>query len=672
VLDSIGYTDGNHAHVYTVAPNFRQASGSLNQANSTISSDDAADVYVNFSYDTTGKYVWVVYTTDGSAPNKSNGTSVAAAFSKSAEPNRTWYAIIPAQAMGATVNYVFYISDSDLASAWGRVSGATADRNTSQYEISWSESDGDYFTYSVCGKALTVTSDANDGAGSLRQAIADVCPGGSITFEGDTSIYLASELSISKRLTIDGGSYAVKVSGDTKNDNSRNVRVFYIEASGVVTLSHLSIVSGTTTSNGGGINNKGALTVQDCVLSDNVSGDNGGGIFNDAGGQMTVRNSILSGNRADDGGGGIGNRGALTLRDSTLSGNSASYGGGIFNADGGQMTVYNSTLSGNAATGDGGGAIDQWVSNGSVSGTIINSTIVNNTAVNAHTSGILLESGPLTLTNSIVANNNGGNVRQDGGTFIPKGYNLSNDWGTLVIAATDLTADPQLGTLADNGGGTWTHALGANSPAIDAGDPASCPATDQRGAPRDDLRCDIGAYERQFDDAGGDTMVRDGMTAGTTESFGPTRVGVTVTGGDAGTITATKRLATPGGVYNSGEITATWWLTASNSPFTVTLALCYTPEEFGDPNTDGLQAFRWDTTKMTWTLPISTGLTVTDGCVTLTGIEEFSAWTLKDVSAGAATPTAARVVGLATRGVVPFLAGLLALGGAAALRRRRR
>ena len=107
VLESIGYTDGNHARAYTVAPNFRQASGSLNQANSTISTDDAADVYVNFDFDTGSKNVWVVYTTDSSAPNKSNGTPVAAAFSKYAEPNRTWYATIPAQAVGATVNYVF-------------------------------------------------------------------------------------------------------------------------------------------------------------------------------------------------------------------------------------------------------------------------------------------------------------------------------------------------------------------------------------------------------------------------------------------------------------------------------------------------------------------------------------------------------------------------------------
>ena len=55
--------------------------------------------------------------------------------------------------------------------------------------------------------------------------------------------------------------------------------------------------------------------------------------------------------------------------------------------------------------------------------------------------------------------------------------------------------DPGLGPLADNGGPTQTHALLDDSPAINAGDAASCPLTDQRGQKRSDGKCDIGAYE---------------------------------------------------------------------------------------------------------------------------------------------------------------------------------
>ena len=51
--------------------------------------------------------------------------------------------------------------------------------------------------------------------------------------------------------------------------------------------------------------------------------------------------------------------------------------------------------------------------------------------------------------------------------------------------------------LADNGGGTQTHALAIGSPALDASpDDATCPATDQRGNPRPrGPACDIGAFE---------------------------------------------------------------------------------------------------------------------------------------------------------------------------------
>jgi hypothetical protein len=61
--------------------------------------------------------------------------------------------------------------------------------------------------------------------------------------------------------------------------------------------------------------------------------------------------------------------------------------------------------------------------------------------------------------------------------------------------------NPLLGTLADNGGPTETHALLAGSPAIDAGDNSTCAAgpvsgMDQRGILRPQgLVCDVGAFE---------------------------------------------------------------------------------------------------------------------------------------------------------------------------------
>jgi hypothetical protein len=56
-----------------------------------------------------------------------------------------------------------------------------------------------------------------------------------------------------------------------------------------------------------------------------------------------------------------------------------------------------------------------------------------------------------------------------------------------------------LGPLADNGGPTQTMALLPGSAAIDAGDDAVCPITDQRGVARPHgAHCDVGAYEAEI------------------------------------------------------------------------------------------------------------------------------------------------------------------------------
>jgi hypothetical protein len=87
------------------------------------------------------------------------------------------------------------------------------------------------------------------------------------------------------------------------------------------------------------------------------------------------------------------------------------------------------------------------------------------------------------------------------------GHNLSSDGTCGLSAPGDLSnVDPQLGPLADNGGPgaprTLTHALLPGSPAIDAGDNAGCPPSDQRfderpmdGSGDSVAVCDIGSYE---------------------------------------------------------------------------------------------------------------------------------------------------------------------------------
>ncbi len=321
-------------------------------------------------------------------------------------------------------------------------------------------SDDMTFTTS-CYSNLSVTSSADDEAGSLRQAIAQVCSGGTITFAAGLSagtILLSTPLYLQKNLTIDGSGLAspVTISGN------HAVSVFTIPQNVTVTLKGLNIVDGNSDGNGGGIFTMGTLTVTDSTISGNTAANIGGGIVN--GGTLTVTGSTLVDNHADSNGGGIWSENYnVKVINSTLQGNSADwYGGGIYLRNG-TLTLLNSTLSGNSALHGGGGIND--------SGTLNYA----NTIIAASTSGGDCVSATLgTNTNNLV---------QDGS------------------CSAGLSGDPKLGVLADNGGPTQTMALLTGSPAIDTGLDAVCAAApvnnkDQRGATRPKgTHCDIGAFE---------------------------------------------------------------------------------------------------------------------------------------------------------------------------------
>ena len=346
-----------------------------------------------------------------------------------------------------------------------------------------------------CPSSITVTNNSNSGAGSLRQAIIDVCPAGTITFSADFFIYLTSgQLSIAKSLTIDGSGHYITLDGNYSSG------VFAI-SSGTVTLNKLTIQHGTVSTTpfgGGGIYNNGTLTVTNSNIASNSSTNGvGGGIDNES--TLTVINSTISGNSATSSGffggaGGIANDGTLTVKNSTFSGNSAIYmGGGIYTA--GTATITNSTFSGNSTGQSGGG-----ISNAGTL-TVINSSISGNSAPSSGGIENTFNEYYTNIKNTLLSGNPGGNCY---GNFFDLGYNL--DSGTTCgFSAPNHSmsnTDPKLGPLANNGGLTPTFALLANSPAIDAGNDTVCnDATtvnklDQRGILRPQgAHCDIGAYE---------------------------------------------------------------------------------------------------------------------------------------------------------------------------------
>jgi CSLREA domain-containing protein len=370
----------------------------------------------------------------------------------------------------------------------------------------------------------------NNGNCTLREAIqaantnsaVDSCPAGAaaptvdtinvpagtytVTIAGVESANAAGDFDIMESVNIAGaGATNTIIDG---NGLVSGDRVFEILGAGTVNITGVTIQNGRN-GNGAGIanNGTGTLNVSNCIISDNLdpSGGEGGGIFNTNTGTASVSNCTISGNTVENGGwgGGISNWGSLTVTDSTISGNTGTgtnYGGGIYNS--GTASVTNSTISGNTISGTnsrGGGIYNRF--GGTL--TVSNSTITDNIAADSG-GGIYISGGTVNLRNTIVANQQAGG---DCNTAVASTLNDMDSDGTCGVGTT---ADPILGPLADNGGPTQTHALLAGSPAIDAGDDATCAAApvngvDQRGITRPQdgdsdgtAHCDIGAFEMQI------------------------------------------------------------------------------------------------------------------------------------------------------------------------------
>jgi len=236
----------------------------------------------------------------------------------------------------------------------------------------------------------------------------------------------------------------------------------------------------------------------------------GGGIasFGQAGGDIRIIASTLAGNQADRGGAlyvsvpvGAGPM-ALTIDHSTISGNHAEVASGavqLYDSNA-HMTaiILDSTISGNNSSQFTGGVFST-----ASQLTVSNSTIAFNTA--AASSGPTIASGlyssGVTILQSVILAKNLNNGPSDLGgssTFSGSGNLIMATVGGAVSPVGSLTADPQLGGLADNGGMTLTHALPNGSPAIGSGNNLGHLASDQRGAGFARMtgnKTDIGAFQ---------------------------------------------------------------------------------------------------------------------------------------------------------------------------------
>ena len=386
--------------------------------------------------------------------------------------------------------------------------------------------------------------------------------GGISTFNSDVSL-TDSTVSGNSAENDGGGIYAqqgsVSLTNSTVSGNSAGS-----EGGGIRALTRNvsllnSTVSGNSGSSGGGIavGNSSVSLINSTVSGNSALGrfGNGGGITTVAG-SVSLTNSTVSGNSTAGDmaeGGGISTfTGNVSLINSTMSGNSSTtVGGGIYTRSG-SVSLINSTLTGNSASGTGGGVF--------VSDTGLNATFtINNSIVAANfdskTTGTAGTPNDLVPDPDSVLTINHSLIGVTDGLTITGGNNLT---GTVAAPL-----DPLLGPLADNGGPTLTHALLADSQAIDAGDDALAVdasgialTTDQRGGGSstrifDDLTAtgsgvDIGAFERntvvvdnQVDEDDGDFSAGDLSL----------REAIGLTNGNFGTITFDGSVFTGG--YNS-------------------------------------------------------------------------------------------------------------------------
>jgi len=282
---------------------------------------------------------------------------------------------------------------------------------------------------------------------------------------------------------------------------------------------------------GGGIWNAGKIDIAGSTFVGNTSrggdgqnvfvgagggGGFGGGVFNEKG-TASITNCTFSGNLAFGGTGGGGPGCCAPGIGGGPFPNSAEFGQGQngqapgepgFGGGFGGATRGNSGYPGGGGSGVGGAIL---VKAGNL--VLVNSTVVSNRSLaglgaddrgtkgpngSALAGGIYRFGGSITLLNSIVQANSAASSPDLAGAFSSGGYNIiGNNTGATGLTAFDYQNESAaLGPLQDNGAPNWTHAPLEGSTAIDAGDSAGAPATDQRGVKRPQgAAIDIGSVE---------------------------------------------------------------------------------------------------------------------------------------------------------------------------------
>ena len=337
---------------------------------------------------------------------------------------------------------------------------------------------------------------------SIRQAIALAQDGDTVAISAGHYLLDPQQgvLAIDRDITIQGTGNPVIDGGDATG-------VFLVQPQPTVTVDGITVTGGHDTNNGGGgFAVYGDLILTNSTVSGNRTDRSGGGIgvlITEAPpGSLRLENSTVSNNKAGGDGGGIANiNGSATIVQSTIVGNEAGapgdqldhFGGGILSDNffgDASLAIYNSTITGNSASGTNGEGGNIYLADQQIAAFV---------AVQAAAAGLGQLQNTIVAEGTASAGPNCGGVTPTslGQNAVPTGQCGQNP------ALGDVTGDPKLGPLGDNGGTTLTRKLLPGSAAINAGDPTGCKddnlaaiTPDQRALARPQgSACDIGAVE---------------------------------------------------------------------------------------------------------------------------------------------------------------------------------
>lgn len=181
---------------------------------------------------------------------------------------------------------------------------------------------------------LLVTSTADSGSGSLRQAISDANAGDVILFDSTvfpsgttTAILLASNITINKELAIDAG--ASESPRRVALDAQGSGRCLYLQSDAKVDVIGLELRNASQSGNGGAVYCASTLPCSfvNCAFSNNT-GNTGGGLSTTVAADLLFERCEFSENSSSGNGGALyaSSSAALTLSECVFSGNSSSAG----------------------------------------------------------------------------------------------------------------------------------------------------------------------------------------------------------------------------------------------------------------------------------------------------------------------------------------------------------